>query len=86
LAGEPSADCDPLHADEIQRLELVPLDFEAEFDGFSNSGHEFVERPGLAMAAVKGRNRADLVPLGVALDDDVELAGHAAPLNFRRST
>jgi serine/threonine protein kinase len=81
-----SADGDFLDSDEIEGFELVALDFEAKLDGLADPGHQLIQRPGLRMATPQGRDGADVVPLGVALDDDVELAGHAAFLELRHST
>jgi hypothetical protein len=57
-----SAEGDLLHADEVQQLELVALDFEAQLDGLTQADDELVERLRPRVAAVEPRDRADVSP------------------------
>src|SRR5512143_4139260 len=64
-------------------FQAIALGFEAHLDSPPDSGHQFVQRVCLRMPAAQSRYRADIVTLGVTLDDHAEFSRH--PLNLRRS-
>ena len=59
------------------------FDFQAEFDGFADAGHEFVEGMGLGVAAGEAGDGGEVEAFFVLLDFDVELRVRRVPHFFK---
>jgi hypothetical protein len=62
---------DSLNANEFTRR-TMSFDFQAQFDGFTDTLHEFVERTRLGVAARQLRDAGDVISSFISLDNDAE--------------
>lgn len=65
-----------LNPNEVERLNIVAFNFEAQFNGLSYADHKLIERTGLGMAAPQGRNGCYVLAFLVPLNDYTELLSH----------
>ena len=73
----------PLNADEFHVCRLLAFYFQAKFDCFTNSHHEFVERGTVRVASWQFGNRGQLYTFLVPLDHNIKLAHNKPSLQLR---
>ena len=67
-------DGNALNADELKTVLRRTFHFETQFDRLANSLRDLVEGSGLRVTSRKLRDRRDVEPFLIALNQDIELA------------